>query len=201
MKKCKNKKAFTLIELLVVISIIGLLSTLAIVSLSSARAKARDAKRYSDINVIRRALDLYYLDNDQYVEEVAVLFNFEEQKHKNFFSVPEAIASEAPLLEDPEFEYSYNDPDNFLKELVVDGYLEKVPVDPVNSQTQSMYYFYRRYAADEHDCSESLGPSYILGVYNLESFSSRPNPKNQVPSCGIYTSFADQYDYIIGDFE
>jgi len=47
------RKGFTLIELLVVIAIIGLLSSLAIVSLSSARGKANDAKIKSDITQIR----------------------------------------------------------------------------------------------------------------------------------------------------
>ena len=54
------KKAFTLVELLVVIAIIGLLSTLSVVALNSARAKARDARRLSDIKQLRTALDMYY---------------------------------------------------------------------------------------------------------------------------------------------
>ncbi|MBU1202883.1 type II secretion system GspH family protein [Patescibacteria group bacterium] len=39
-KKMKNKKGFTLVELLVVIAIIGILSTVAVVNLNSAREKA-----------------------------------------------------------------------------------------------------------------------------------------------------------------
>jgi general secretion pathway protein G len=62
----KNKKGFTLIELLVVIAIIGLLSTLAIVALNSARQKSRDAKRVADIKQIQTALELYYNDNFGY---------------------------------------------------------------------------------------------------------------------------------------
>ncbi len=61
-----NKKGFTLIELLVVIAIIGLLSTLAVVALGSAREKSRDAKRVSDIRQIQTALELYYADNNAY---------------------------------------------------------------------------------------------------------------------------------------
>lgn len=55
-------KGFTLVELLVVIAIIGLLSTLAVVALGSARSKARDARRISDIKQIQTALELYFAD-------------------------------------------------------------------------------------------------------------------------------------------
>lgn len=57
---------FTLIELLVVIVIIGVLATLATVALSSAREKARDARRVSDIKQIMTALELYYSDANSY---------------------------------------------------------------------------------------------------------------------------------------
>ena len=58
-----KKSGFTLIELLVVIAIIGLLSTLAMVALSNARIKARDARRLADIEQLQKALDLYYDKN------------------------------------------------------------------------------------------------------------------------------------------
>jgi len=54
----RKQKGFTLIELLVVIAIIGLLSTLAVVSLNNARAKARDAKRVSDLKQISTLIEM-----------------------------------------------------------------------------------------------------------------------------------------------
>lgn len=59
-------KGFTLVELLVVIAIIGLLSTLAVVALGSARSRARDARRISDIKQIQTALELYHADQGVY---------------------------------------------------------------------------------------------------------------------------------------
>lgn len=62
----KKQKGFTLIELLVVIAIIGLLSTLAMVSLNNARQKAQDARRMSDLKQLSTAMELYYSENGTY---------------------------------------------------------------------------------------------------------------------------------------
>jgi len=61
-----HKRGFTLIELLVVIAIIGLLASIISVSLVSARAKGRDARRISDIKTISLAIEEYYNDNGAY---------------------------------------------------------------------------------------------------------------------------------------
>ncbi len=62
----KNKAGFTLIELLVVIAIIGLLASVVLLALNSARAKSRDAKRLADIRQIASAMELYFNDVNGY---------------------------------------------------------------------------------------------------------------------------------------
>ena len=65
-RDASNQKAFTLIELLVVISIIGLLASVILVSLNSARGKSRDTARKQTLRQIQKALELYYDANSSY---------------------------------------------------------------------------------------------------------------------------------------
>lgn len=71
MRKVRSERGFTLIELLVVIAIIGMLSSVILASLSSARERARDARRASDLRQVGIALEMYYDDHQQYPEDVS----------------------------------------------------------------------------------------------------------------------------------
>ncbi len=62
----RSRQGFTLIELLVVISIIGVLASVVLASLNSARQKARNARRVSDLHQIALALEMYYDSNNSY---------------------------------------------------------------------------------------------------------------------------------------
>ena len=64
MLKTKKQRGFTLIELLVVIAIIGILASIVLVSLGGARAKARDARRQSDVRQISLAMEMFYDENN-----------------------------------------------------------------------------------------------------------------------------------------
>ncbi|HEV7449576.1 MAG TPA: prepilin-type N-terminal cleavage/methylation domain-containing protein [Candidatus Paceibacterota bacterium] len=63
-------KGFTLIELLTVIAIIGILMTIIMVSLGSAKSKSRDSRRIADIKNIQLALSLYYNDNGMFPKDI-----------------------------------------------------------------------------------------------------------------------------------
>mgnify|MGYP001585339710 CR=1 FL=1 len=62
----QSSLGFTLIELLVVISIISLLSSMILAVFNTARGRARDARRISDLKSIATALELYFDDNVGY---------------------------------------------------------------------------------------------------------------------------------------
>jgi prepilin-type N-terminal cleavage/methylation domain-containing protein len=70
----KNEKGFTLIELLVVIAIIGLLASVVLLALNSARAKSRDAKRLADVRQLASALELGFNDMNSYPTSSAMVY-------------------------------------------------------------------------------------------------------------------------------
>lgn len=61
-----REKGFTLIELLVVIAIIGILSSVVLASLNTARTKGQDAKVKSQLSGLRLAAEIYYDNNQSY---------------------------------------------------------------------------------------------------------------------------------------
>jgi len=63
-----NRKGFTLIELLVVIAIIGILSSVVLASLNTARDRGTDAAIKSEIQGMRAAAEINYDADPDYSE-------------------------------------------------------------------------------------------------------------------------------------
>jgi prepilin-type N-terminal cleavage/methylation domain-containing protein len=68
----QKNKGFTLIELLVVIAIIGILSSVVLASLNSARKKGRDGRRIADVKQLQLALELSYDANGTYPLDLSI---------------------------------------------------------------------------------------------------------------------------------
>lgn len=147
-----KKQGFTLIELLVVISIIGLLASVVLVSLNSARAKARDTKRKADLKQLTTAFELYYNDKNSYPPGAQAA---NRSYCTNFVAAPGS----------PGEGYS-------LQELMVPTYIAKIPSDPKYPNntyvpySQCLVYFadqattgstrYRLYATLENPTAQDL---------------------------------------------
>lgn len=67
------KPGFTVLEVLIVLAVFGLLATLAVLSLNSARARVRDAQRLSDVGTISAALSRYWLEKATYPSSAGVM--------------------------------------------------------------------------------------------------------------------------------
>ncbi len=62
----KQNQGFTLIELLIIVAVLGILSTVTLITLTGSTSHARDTRRMSDLKQYQTALETYYSSNDAY---------------------------------------------------------------------------------------------------------------------------------------
>jgi prepilin-type N-terminal cleavage/methylation domain-containing protein len=164
-------RGFTLIELLVVIAIIGLLSSVVLASLNTARMKARDAKRMADIRQIQNALELYYDVHGYYPTSDNDGCGGWDVGNRSF-----------PLLNGR----------------MDSNILSPVPVDSTATGNCTGYRYFR-YGAGASGCDASKGAFYVLGIVDLET-SGRPHSTSPGWSCPS-RNWQGEYDWVIGKFE
>ena len=125
MENKASNKGFTLIELLVVISIIGLLGSIVLSTLNTARQKSRDAKRKSDLKQLELALELNY---DKY----------------GGYTQPESLCTDTSNGADGSCGGAGGtgdwDANSDLRDLIADGFISELPKDPLNNSTYRYTY-------------------------------------------------------------
>jgi prepilin-type N-terminal cleavage/methylation domain-containing protein len=67
------RKGFTVLEVLIVVALFGLMVALGLLSIRSAHARARDAQRLYDIEILRSALRQHWLERATYPTSAGVL--------------------------------------------------------------------------------------------------------------------------------
>ncbi len=182
-KKYNFQTGFTLIELLVVISIIGLLSSVVLVSMNSARLKARDGRRLSDMRQIQTALELYYDKNKQYPNPACdPLGNCSVTTCSGWDSSGDG---------------------EFIIALKNDGILSNSPMDPRNSPVSCGTYHYRyyRYGADvAGNCDPCQGRAYYVIGFNTSESITGVHPKSPGWSCNI-RNWQGEFSWVVGKCE
>jgi prepilin-type N-terminal cleavage/methylation domain-containing protein len=157
-----QRRGFTLIELLVVIAIIGLLATFAVVQLSNANKKARDARRLSDIKHIQTSLEMY---RDQY-----------GQYPDNTDMGDGAGGWDVGCLGGP------SGGDIFIDPLRTSKVLGKTMCDPKGTGVTNTYLYYR-YTAGTAGCDPARGAFYVLIAQASETGSGSALPSSPGWSC------------------
>lgn len=162
---------FTLIELLVVVAIVGLLASVVLTNLNSARAKTRDANRLSDMRQIQFALELHY---DKY--------GVYPGNTDNDYGGWDTGCRGGPT-------------DPFISPLETDGFISETPCDPFFTSQIGGYSYYR-YAAGTSGCSTAF---YVLGIRDMESTSGThpSSPGFRCPS----QNWQSQFEWVTGKLE
>lgn len=111
--------------------------------------------------------------------------------HDNNGEYPEENSS------DGSWERSYEDGGDFIDFLLDQGYMSKVPVDPVNDT--SKYYSYYVYSAGYSNCDTNRGEYFVLGVYDMET-TGRPHPESPGWNCPD-RNWQNEFDWVTGNFE
>jgi len=115
-KKFSSQKGFTLVELIVVMSIISLLSSIVLVNLNGYMARARDARKMSDIEQINKALYMYY-----------------------------AQTGSMPANPTPGYEgcsgYNYSSYQQVMQQLISAGFLSQIPMPPSGGWARGYCYY------------------------------------------------------------
>ena len=111
-KKITSQKGFTMIEIIIVIVIIGILSSIGFVALNGY--KENNAKKKSDLSLIMKTIQMYYLD-----QGVMPTGSYGDVAFCT-------IGKPADPL--------YGDPNNIcLNDLVTKGYIKSLPIPPDSS--------------------------------------------------------------------
>ena len=161
LKIMRLRKGFTLIELLVVIAIIGILASVVLASLNTARGKSRDSARIAQAIQITKALDLYYLQHGRYPQ------------------ISHGLGSETSCGSATE-NWGHCDRLNLLT-TALSGHISVSP-ESLSSATQGNYYY--SYASQVDDNWQSYGLMVFLetnagatdGGYFADAFETGENP-------------------------
>lgn len=157
-----KKRGFTIVELLIVIVVIAILASITIIAYNGTQQRARDAQRASDIAMLTKALELFYIDNGRYPQ---ISGSGSTTINNGWSTTADSSWSNANTQTGVFY--------SSLTAALVPKYLSVLPRDPVNTQGVSIlstsnsygYAYFGSYSSGY--CGKADGQVYIL-VYRNE---------------------------------
>lgn len=141
----RDEQGFSLLELILVMALLAVLSGAIAPSITARVANSRDARRLTDMQAVREALEQYKIDTGNY-----------------------PTGSENGAYGD----WDVSHDGNFLPELLVGNYLDAPVADPRNNEAH--HYRYHRYPAGTYGCATGTD-FYVLGLVAYETSEYRTN--------------------------
>jgi prepilin-type N-terminal cleavage/methylation domain-containing protein len=176
MKKTHTRiGGFTLLELLMVVAIIGLLTTIIMTSVATARKKANDARRVSDMHQIENALELY---------------------HSRFNRYPDSDLQGSGG-------WDTGGDGDFIQILVTNGFLPRNFLDPTTNNASGNYNYYRYATSWNYDGNCANKNFYVLGIVDMES-TANPYPASPGFACtggSNSRNWQPAFEWVTGKFE
>lgn len=169
----RTHKGFTLIELLVVIAIIGVLSSVVLASLNTARDKANDTARISSMRALATGLDLYFLANNAYPTVSGG-------------SCGGWLASGSTST--------------FIDALVSAGLTPAVKEPNASYESTCGNFAYHRYNAGTYGCDAGRGAFYVLGFRTSDTAGSARHAASPGWACPT-RDWQGEFSWVIGRFE
>jgi general secretion pathway protein G len=165
-----NQRGFTIVELLIVIVVIAILAAITIVAYNGVQVRARDSQRRSDVTAIKKALELYYIDNGKFPSG-----NGSTSINSGWSTTADASWANLATALRP--------------------YLATLPTDPtstpnisvINSSTTGMDYAYFADYGGSY-CGAGVSQTYLL-AYRLEGSAQENQPIGTCvsPFLGLYS--------------
>ncbi len=162
-----RKNGFTLIELLVVIAIIGVLAVGAVSVFNEIQKKSRDTHRLADMQHIRKALQLFFTENEHYPGPTG-----------------ESVSTSAEELGD--------DMGNI--ETVLAPYFQRIPKDPIDDADHYYSYDPQHNTDDPQGSCNAAGVQAVVFGFNRAEASSTTLIKD---TCSGSDQNLDDADYNI----
>jgi prepilin-type N-terminal cleavage/methylation domain-containing protein len=141
----RRNLGFTLIELLIAITIVGIISSIGLVSYSQTQKLARDTRRKQDLRSIAAALELFYQKNKRY--PCTTGWQFSHPNSVTDWLSDKVVAGQSPCRS--------SGTDLYL----TPNFIDFLPKDPINNAVNPWA------ATENYSYAYYSGPQYGTCVY------------------------------------